>query len=177
MMRVHNAWAGLTAAERTQWNQFISFASATIRRDRSVLQSGHSYFIKLNFMRLLCGLAVQTVPLYGSFEVGNPTFNLSWEDYENNWEVQINATNPGTDLWFVLKLSSKISENNSFRKAGLRYMDITVSDDENYAMKTIYQDVFGYLLQSGDWVSYSIQYFGLTSSLISGVYTGTKKLF
>jgi hypothetical protein len=177
MIQVHNAWATLTAAQRTQWNQYIAFASATIRRDRAVLQSGHSYFIKLNYLRLLAGLSTEVVPLYGSFEVGQPSFNLTWGDFEDNWDLITSATAVGTSIWFILKLSSRISANNSFKKSGLRYMDITVSDAGTYPMKDIYYDIFGYYLQENDWVNYSIQYFGLTSSMISGVYTGTKKMF
>lgn len=127
-------------------------------------------------MRLLCGLAVQTVPLYGSFEVGTPGISFTWGDFENEWDVYINALNPGVDIWFVLKLSSKIPPNNSFRRAGLRYMPIVVQDNSSFFMRDIYYNIFGYYLQLNDVVNYSIQYFGITSSLISGVYTGTVKM-
>jgi hypothetical protein len=177
MQRVHTAWSALTAAERSQWDKFIGFASASIKRDRSILQSGHSYFIKLNCMRLLTGYAIQSVPLYGVLNVGQPSCNFSWSDFENEWNLDLNCTNPGLDLWFVFKISYKIPSNHAFNPSGLRYMDITPDEQSSFAMRDIYYALFGYYLQENDWTSFSIQYFGLTSSLISPVYVGTKQLF
>jgi len=176
MMRVHSAWSALTSAQRTQWNQFISFANATIARDRAVLQSGHSYFIKYNYFRLLTGQAIQSTPLYTLLAVDFPVFSLSWSDYENEWNLVINATAPGTALWFILKLSAKIPANRAFKKSGLRYMPIVVVDDSSFAMRDLYYNIFGYYLQDNDWVSFEIQYFGITNTMISGIYIGTKQL-
>jgi len=176
MMRVHGYWSALTSAQRTQWNQFIAFANATIRRDRAVLQSGHSYFLKYNYMRLLTGQAILSAPLYTLLAVDFPAFSLSWSDNENEWNLVINATAPGTALWFILKLSSKIPVGQSFKKSGLRYMPIVVVDDSSFAMRDIYYDIFGYYLQDNDWVSFEIQYFGITNTMISGRYTGTVQL-
>ena len=176
MMRVHSAWSALTAAQRTQWNQFIAFANATISRDKSVLQSGHSYFIQYNYFRLLTGQAIQSTPLYTLLAVDFPAFSLSWSDFENEWNLNINATAPGTALWFILKLSSKIPVGQSFRKSGLRYMPIVVVDDASFAMRDIYYNIFGYYLQDNDWVCFEIQYFGITNTMISGIYKGTVQL-
>jgi len=177
MMRIHGYWSALTSAQRTQWNQFIAFANATIRRDRAVLQSGHSYFLKYNYMRLLTGLAVQTTPLYTLLDVGIPTINLLWLDEGDAWEFETLATATGTALWFVLKLSSKVSCDNAFKKAGIRYMDITVGPGSTFEMSTIFFNAFGYYAQRLDCMNYSIQYFGITNTMISGVYTGVKRLF
>ncbi|MDO9579208.1 MAG: hypothetical protein Q7J06_01365 [Bacteroidales bacterium] len=177
MMRVHAAWSALTAAQRTQWNQFIAFANATIHRDRSVLQTGHSYFIKYNYFRLLTGQAIQSIPLYTLLNVGIPTINFGWNDEGNSWDLQLSATAPGVDLWFVFKISSKIPENIVFKRAGLRYMDITVAASTTFEMMTLFKNAFGYYAQTGDWMAYEIQYFGITNTMISGKYTGTKKLF
>ena len=177
MMRVHGYWAALTSAQRTQWNQFIAFANATIARDRAVLQSGHSYFIKYNYFRLLTGQAVQSVPLYTLLDVGVPTINFGWNDEDDSWDLQLSATAPGVDLWFIFKISSKIPENRAFKRAGLRYMNITVAAASTFEMMTFFKNAFGYYAQQGDWMAYEIQYFGITNTMISGKYTGTKRLF
>ena len=176
MMQVHNAWSNLTTAQRTQWAQFIGFAGATIRRDRSIMQTGHSYFLKYNFLRKFTGQTILDAPLYTLLEVGSPTISFSWDDYENGWNVNTNCDDPGDDLWFLLKLSARIPENRSFRRFGLRYMAVPVSDDGNYAMRDLFKSAFGYYAQDGDWMCYEIQYFGITNTMISGIYRGTHEL-
>jgi len=177
MMRVHSAWSALTSAQRTQWNQFISFANATIARDRAVLQSGHSYFIKYNYFRLLTGQAIQSIPLYTLLNVGLPTINFAWSGEDDLWDLYLSATAPGVDLWFIFKISGKIPENRAFKRAGLRYMDITVAAASTFEMSVLFKNTFGYYAQQGDWMAYEIQYFGITNTMISGKYTGTKRLF
>jgi len=177
MMKIHYAWRNLTIAQRTQWNQFISFAGATIKRDRGILQTGHSYFIKYNYMRLLTGQAIQSVPLYTILDVGTPTINFAWADDDNHWDVSLNANDVGLNLWFILKLSSKIPENRAFRRSGLRYMAITVDESISFDLKDLFYAAFGYYAQDQDWMAYEIQYFGITNTMISGIYTGTSKLF
>lgn len=171
MKQLHVAWAGLTSAQREMWRNFKNYGGQSINRDSAVLLSGHALFIKYNFFRLLCSLAIMETPGFSTMpEVQhNPQFPLDGATFYCSF-----ADNVDKDAaWFILKLSSPRPVAQSYSPRGLRYIDITPADASQFQIQTPYAAVFGAIPSDGDTVHYCIQWFSVLAPIMIAKETGT----
>jgi hypothetical protein len=170
MMQLHQAWAAMTDAQRRQWNQFVSYSGASINRDRSILLTGHSLFLKYNFLRLINKQSILTsftyttippIPIPDGLFIDSGDFNF-YTDF---------VVNP-TYFWYVLKLSVPRRSSLSFSPAGLRFIYVTPITGSGWYLNTSYISVFGKIPDVNDFLHYSIQFYSMTSPVISQKQTG-----
>ena len=171
MMELHGAWAALTDQERTLWNQFISYSSTKIRRDKNVMQSGHSLFIQYNYLRLLSGFAILTVPGYQVLPENSNIVGLQYF-LDTTLAIEVNYSGWPADQWACYKLSAPRKSSLSFSRRGLRFMAITSQADDLAQIKTAYLAAFGSIPPEGSTIHYEVRYFGMLSPIMSGIYTG-----
>lgn len=171
MMQLHQAWSDLTDAQRKQWNQFISYSSATIRRDRAVLLTGHALFIQYNMLRLLTDLAIMTTPVYvplggifDSVQIGRDTPGVLTLVLEDEF--------PGTQTFGVIKLSAPRRPSLSFSFAGLRGIHVACANETNFDITVLYTAMFGTIPQIGDTIHYFYRRFSILSPIIQKPITG-----
>lgn len=172
MITIQAAWQNLTDAERLQWDRFLNFSGQTIRKDKSVLLSGHKLYIKYQLFRLLTGEELLTTIVYApmpdfkQFEnwniIGGPALEISFEGLVNH-----------NVYFFILKLSSPRRENQAYNSLGLRYMKVPLSSAINYDITAQYIAAFGVLPSGDDYLHSSIQYFSVTAPVYSGIFTRT----
>ncbi|GAH14639.1 unnamed protein product, partial [marine sediment metagenome] len=158
MITIQAAWQALTDAERLQWDRFIDFSGQTIRKDKSVLLSGHKLYIKYQLFRLMTGESLLTTIVYSpmpdfekfdSWTTADP--GKFWVGFEDN----INHNN----YFFLLKLSSPRPKDTAFNARGLRFMKVPLSTDNEFDVAAEYIAAFGVLPLDTDYLHYSIQYF------------------
>lgn len=167
MHQLHQQWRTLTAAQRTAWNQFISYSNATIRRDRAVLLTGHDLFIKYNMFRLISGMAIMTDPVYSpmpAFPTG-PNFAIDPPD-PDRFDFNVGDTVTHTALWFVLKMTNVRLASRSYSRQGLRFIFITPSTNTAWDIYDNYIAAFGARPATDDWIHASIQWFSVTSPVM-----------
>lgn len=170
MMQLHYAWSDLDPADRTQWDRFISFSSASINRDKSILLSGHDLFLKYNLFRLLQDQEILTVPSYSP----NPEYS-NLHEIENDYGVltfKLLAAIVGGIQFFNLKLSAPRKESLSFSKQGLRFIFCDTMGVVAYNITAAYLAVFGALPAVGAILHYSIRFYSLTAPVYSNSLTG-----
>jgi hypothetical protein len=170
MMQIHDAWRLLSDDQRVVWNQFISFSSAKIRRDKNILQTGHSLFIQYNYLRLLTGLSILEDPVHVPLQIWPQIAYI--ENSAGDLEINFDGPNLGSFMWFVLKLSAPRSPVTSFSPAGCRYVNTAFEDESMFFFTTSYLALFGAIPPNGSTIHYIIRYFNLTSPILSGIYYG-----
>lgn len=171
MMQLHAAWRSLTDAERRQWNQYISYSSARIRRDKNVLQTGHSLFIQYNFMRLINNIALMTVPVYVPMPEVFPGAVFGWYG-AGDLRMSIVTVGMGTDVWFLAKLSAPRPESQSFNPAGLLAILVPVVAQQEFEIGTQYAAAFGRVALPGEYIHYSVRQFSLLSPILASEFHG-----
>jgi hypothetical protein len=172
MNQLHTAWAALSDDQRQNWNQFISFAGSSIRRDRNVLQSGHSYFLRYNFLRLLQSYAIQQNPLYNLL-TNDITLIQCYEVIDDHSvKFYFESVNMADDFFPIIKMYYSPSPSKNIEPSRLRFIHVDPADFNTFDIATQFLTIFGKLLQAGDYIFYSYQLFGITNTLISQVYTG-----
>lgn len=170
MMQIHNAWRNLSDAQRSVWNQFLSYSSAVIRRDKNILQTGHSLFIQYNYLRLLTQLSILEDIAHVPLQVWPPIMYI--ENSAGELEINFDGPNLGSFMWFVLKLSAPRSPVVSFSPKGCRYMYTPFEDESMFFFTDSYESVFGSIPANGTTIHYMIRYFSLTAPVLSGIYSG-----
>lgn len=171
MMTMHNEWSELTPAQRKQWNQFIAYSGATIRRDKNVLTTGHALFIQYNYLRLLANFDVLTDPGYAVLPPNYGTIGLSLTDL-GVLTLYVFAESMDTEQWFAVKLSNPRKTSLSFSARGLKYIPLTHSAGEDWPIQTLYSAIFGALPAKGDTLHYSIRWFSVTAPVLTGIFSG-----
>jgi hypothetical protein len=172
MMQLHQAWAAMTVAQRTQWNQFISFSNSAIRRDKSVLLTGHALFIKYNFLRLLSQLSILTDINYTTIT----SFPLPWEFSadEVTLGLNFNANFDSNVVWPVVRISPAQRSSLSFTKRGLRFMfdawSSRVGNDLDFFNS--YINAFGAVPPVGSFVHIESTFISMTAPIVSQTITG-----
>ncbi|MBE3035887.1 MAG: hypothetical protein IMZ70_02220 [Candidatus Atribacteria bacterium] len=172
MMEIHQGWADLTNAERVQWNQFVSFSSASIRRDKNVLLTGHSLFIQYNYMRLLAGLTLLVSIDYNLLPRNTGNIALA-VGANQSLLLTLDADYIETQQFFIFKISSPRRSSLSFAAKGILYLPIVTVAGSPYEIGNFYATTFGPLPIIDDTVHYTIRWFSLTSPILSGIYSGT----
>jgi len=172
MMQLHQAWAALSDDQRRQWNQFVSFSSARINRDKSVLLTGHALFLKYNFFRLLSGLTVLSDFSYISIE----SFPLPEGIGTDGICAEIYYDTPfdGDLIWAVVKFSAPMKPSLSFTPSGLRYMysNWTGISLSVLSFTQSYLDAFGAYPSVGQTVHFSSTFFSMLAPILSQEITG-----
>lgn len=174
MMQCQASWKIQSAAIRKQWNQYVAFSGASINRDRGILMTGHSLYLKYNFARLLAGLAILNTLVYISMPA-HPTVDPSYFCASDGVDMILSLTDvyDETLVFCLIKLSGSRSPSQAFSKSGLRNISLTYDGSGTFAIKVPYAAIFGYVPPSGITLHYSVQWFALTAPLTSSPLTGT----
>lgn len=168
---LQNSWQSLSDAQRLQWNRFLDFSGQTIRRDRSILMSGHTLYIKYQLFRLLAGQSLLTTLAYSVLP-----------DLELFDEIKIVGGEPilyfeaGIDhaaYFFQFLCTTPRSPSKVFSRRGLRFMQVPWQSSGNYNFNDSYIAAFGIAPSTGDTVHYSLQYWSVVAPVFSSKYTGT----
>lgn len=170
MTILHNAWSTLTSDQRTAWNRFISFSNSTIKRDRAVLLSGHSLFIKYNFLRLLSGFAVLTDVVYVAAPVWPRVDSIGNDVGTVNFTMDIAVDHDV--IWFIAKFSAPRPASQSFTKQGLRYFNIIPATASGFNVTDFYQAIFGTIPAGNSFVNIECQFFSVLAPLYTNVIIG-----
>jgi hypothetical protein len=166
MMKLHAAWSNLTSDQRQKWNQYISFASPTTNRDKSILLTGHDLFLKYNYLRLLYNLSVLTEPAYQLPvqlpQVRDVTDDAGWLDL---WL---------TDAYFtwtywkpIVRISPPRRESQAFSTVRLKYIGVPDYLASTIQYRNKYVNLFGMPLSDGDIVHIELKYFNTLAPIIS----------
>jgi hypothetical protein len=172
MMQLHQAWAALTSDERMKWNRFISFSNTRILRDKNILSTGHALFIQYNFLRLLSQLSILTdfsfltiesFPLPSAIGKDGVDFNFELTDV---FDTEV--------IWVVLKASAPQKSSISFNAACVRYLYIPWIDSSISSLNMVpgYANVFGALPPVGSYIHYTVQFFSMTTPILSQKLSG-----
>jgi len=170
MMQCQYAWRALSVAQRKQWDQYIAFSGASINRDRGILMSGHSLYLKYNFHRLLRGLSVVNNLIY----ISAPQWPVIDYLQTSPTYVYIRFTGNLTTLniWPTLLLSPKRVASWSFSKQGLRFMLDTYASTYYLGYTNVYNQIFGRPIAYADIIHYQLQWWSRTAPILSAIQTG-----
>jgi hypothetical protein len=170
MAQCHNAWSALTDQDRIQWNQFIAFSGASINRDKSILLSGHSLFLKYNFQRLLSRKSLYTSIRYLSAPQWPGILNC----YLIDDEIIVNLDNspPISNFWVTMFFSIPRPASQSFNPVGLCFVKAVQINTEAINFSTNYQSVFGFIPTIGSILHYKIQFWSTLSPILSSIQKG-----
>lgn len=167
---VQSFWQALSAADRLQWERFMDFSGQTIRKDRSVLLSGHALYLKYNVWLDLVGEEImETIQYLPMPEY--PQLEAIHHDAGNYYLKFDFAVTPAT-VFFICKLSSPRLPSQAFSFKGLRFMKVAFALDDEYSINTSYIAAFGVMPPTDGWLHYSIQWFSTLSPIFSGTFTG-----
>jgi hypothetical protein len=169
MMQCQYAWREMSEPLRRQWNQFVAFSGQSINRDRGILTTGHSLFLKYNYARLQSGLNIITDIVYKSAPAW-PSVSSIYLDMPStviNFSADLDALN----IYPTIFLSPGRPESKSFMIAGTRFMFIDDLVTTAAEMYTSYQDKFGTTIVPGSFVHCKYQFFHLSSPILSAIST------
>lgn len=164
------SWQSLTDSQRLQWNRFLDFSGQTIRRDRSILLSGQTLYLKYQVYRLLQGLSLLTTLAYSPM----PSYLIPDFLIRSGSELYLHF--PGgiahTTYFFHFKLTNQRNQNQAFSKKGLRFMRTSYSSAGLFYIQVPYIAAFGVLPTLGQWHHYSITYYSIPAPIVTGTLTG-----
>lgn len=168
MMLLHQAWRDLTDDQRRQWNQFISYSSQSINRDRHVLLTGHSLFLKYNYFRLLSELAILEDPVYIPMPVWPVITDFM---YAAAAEFYINFNfDPGdNNLQPIIKMSAVRNPSLSFTKQGLLFLPVVSSGDTFIECSAEIIALFGKLPLAGETIHYEVFFYSTFAPIYSSI--------
>lgn len=170
MIQCQYGWKALSVASRRQWDQFIAFSGQSINRDRGILLTGHTLYLKYNLARLLHGLtllnslAYKSAPLWPAVSSIQVDGNIMYCNYSGN----ITTLN----IWPTFFISPRRPASQSFSKAGLRNLLQTSDTDTTSVYDANYSVIFGRDLVAGDIVHVKIQFWSRVTPILSSVQTG-----
>lgn len=175
MITIQAAWQALTDAERLQWDRFINFSGQTIRKDKSVLLSGHKLYIKYQLLRLMVGLALLTDITYIPMPAHYDFLNIQ---YPEEFEFRLHFSDVIYDdlYFFIFKMTSPRHENRAFNPLGLRWIETALVSNSLYDIADSYTTAFGVLPAVGNFFHYSIQFFSVLSPVFTGTFTGKAEI-
>lgn len=171
MITIQNAWQALTDAERLQWNRYIDFSGQTIRRDRSVLLSGQSLFIKYQLFLLLYDQPLLTDLEYVPMPA-HPAIKAIYLFMEEAIKLEFTYQVDFYRYFFLFKITSPRLYAQAFNPMGLRFMKVTYHATYLYDITTSYIAAFGVVPPGESYFHYSIQFFSTIAPVFTGVFTG-----
>lgn len=171
MARVISAWAGLTAAQRKAWDNFLSFSAAYARLNKNALLSGFNLFVRYNIIRLNAGLEIRTalsyvtppfVPVGLTLELQSPSLPV----------IITEAIFPGLSSFFTLKMSAPVRPSASFSRVRLlNYVPYQV-DDQIFNCADFFLNNFGFYPAVDQKINYELTIFSTLAPIISKPVTG-----
>jgi len=167
-------WQALTDDQRQQWNRFLDFSGQTIRKDKSILLSGHTLYIKYQLFRLLYNQALLTTLAYSSMPVWEGITNLQLDGPILNLNFDDDIVH--TSYFFIFKATMPRNENQAYNPKGLRFILVDYATASVFNLTVEYVNAFGALPPLNSWLHYSIQYFSITAPVFTGVFTGKIKV-
>lgn len=168
------SWQALTDAQRRQWNRFLDFSGQTIRRDRSVLLSGQTLYIKYQLWRLLYGQALLTTIAYAPMPDWEDILNIQLDGPLINLNFDGNIIH--TSYFFIFKTTTPRNENQAYNPKGLRFMVVAFATDSSFNFALPYVQAFGALPPINSWLHYCLRYFSVISPVFTGIFTGKMKV-
>jgi len=173
MKQAHDAWTALTAAERTQWQQFTTFSNPKIRKDHNVIMSGHALYLKYQVSRLLAGLAIQDTLKY----IAMPAWYYPSLVYKEEPLLYLDTNAPPeapfTDMFIVFLVSTPRPPARKYSPAGLRLCKCEGDLWDTLSFEADYITNFGALPSYNDVLHYSYQVFSSLTPIFSNIRTGT----
>lgn len=164
MMQLHQAWRALSDAQRQQWNQFIAYSGASINRDRGILLTGHSLFLKYNFLRLFAHMAIMTTPVYAPIKPWPILYEVAFD--ENTAVAYFSDDTYVDDVRVIFALSARRLPSLSFAKAGLRSFYNAGDSLSTCNLYPSYTSIFGAPPAVGQTLHYSFQFFSTVAPAI-----------
>lgn len=167
---LQHSWQALTDAQRLQWTRFLDFSGQTINRDRSILLSGHTLYLKYQLWRLINGLSLLTTISYSPM----PTivFPTKLTLSGNYFYLYFPSSIVVSSYFFAFKLTTPRGQQQAFNRRGLRFIKAPYVEQSTFLITDPYIAVFGALPPLNSWHHFSITYFSITSPVYSGIYTG-----
>jgi hypothetical protein len=171
MQACQYAWQALSVADRRQWDQFIGFSGASIKRDRNILLTGHALFIKYNFARLISGYAILNNPTY----ISSPAWPTLDHLYVSGTALFATYSDilGDLDIWATLFVSTPRLPSQSFSRVNLRFLSTGFVAGAYIRYNDIYVDLFGAICAVGQTLDYQLQFFSELSPILSFVKTGS----
>lgn len=174
VVKAQTFWQALPSAERLQWERFMDFSGQTIRRDRSVLLSGHALYLKYQVWLDLVGEDVlETIQYIPMPEY--PKLNAINHDV-GDFYLKFDFTVENAEVYFICKLTSPRLASQAFSYKGLRFMRVTYKTDDEYSINIPYIAAFGVMPATDAYLHYSIQWFSTLSPIFSGTFTGIMQI-
>jgi hypothetical protein len=167
---LQSTWQSLTDGQRLQWDRFLDFSGQTIRRDRSILLSGHTLYLKYQLFLLLIGRPLLTTIAYAPM----PDFNalVQVEETAGIFKFRFTGVISSGSYFFLCKLSSPRRESQAYSSKYLRFMLVPFGTYETYEFSESYEKAFGATPPVDAFLHYAIRYISMTAPVFSGVYTG-----
>ena len=161
MIQVEGAWTALTPAVRLQWDNFILYSGATIKKNKGMLMSGHALFIKYQMYRLVSGLTLLTTINYNAL---TDRINLDSVKLDAGALILYFSDNLVPDtFWALMKVSYARIPSRKFYHQGLRVVTPTVAEAAAHDITSDYVTAFGILPSLDDTLHCSIILFSTTS--------------
>lgn len=176
MQIVHQAWQALTDAQRRQWNQYVTYSNSTIRRDRAVLHTGHSLFLRYNFIRYINLRSILSVPGYAPLPEVEGFFGVHFYTGDGLY-VESQGNSDSSLFWVNIKLSNARPASMAYSPRGLRWMYYTYWDSDVFKVQDSYLAAFGAIPPVNSKIHYYGQYFMKSSPIISGHFTGIANVY
>lgn len=164
------SWQALTDAQRLQWDRFLDFSGQTIRRDRSILLSGHTLYLKYQLFRLMAGQSLLTTIAYSPL----PELTLFDKIVVDGSDLimYFNESLDSTKYFFQFFCTIPRKPSIVFSRRGLRFMSTIFQTSSSFHFESAFLAAFGSALSVGDTVHYTFQYFSIVSPVFSSKYSG-----
>ena len=170
------SWQALTDAERLQWNRYLNFSGSTIRRDPTVLLSGHGLYLKYQLWRLMHDQPLLTSLAYAPMPDHFDLYRIEWDASPKIWLAFTGEVNKD-EYFYICKLSSPRRETQAYSSIGIRWMVPLFVTTPKYEITGSYLSAFGALPVVGDYCHYAIRFFSMQAPVFTGVYTGKAKIY
>lgn len=172
MMQLHQAWAAMSDAQRILWDRFITFSNARIRRDKGVLLTGHSLFIQYNFLRLLSKIAILTDFNFQTITSFPLPYGIGRDGIDLNFNLTDNFSS--TVIWAILKCSAPQRYNRAFNPDFVRFIYYPWVNTSTSTINMVpgFANVFGALPPVGSYIHYMVQFFSMTTPILSQKLSG-----
>jgi hypothetical protein len=181
MCQIHAEWALLTAAQRNQWNQYISYTGQTINGSEKILLNGHSLFIKYNFMRLMANIGIVREVTFSPIPMWTTLLHVAFHD--GDLYAYFTDLVVAYGLYFLLSVSTPRPPTQSFSDRGLLIFNGVFNGPgpmycANWqgAMGSppgSYERNFGFVPSVGNVLHCKLQWFLSTAPAYSGFKTST----
>jgi len=158
------AWAGLSSAQRSDWNAWASAYPSYSKHNPSSELSGYAVFVRTHVYRFMCGLAVITAPVYTSYS----QLNYNWELWRDAALLHVDDMDSlGTGDWYNLCFASrKYTPTQFFIGTAPRFVGFSLDNTDSINIYTRYMQIFGVNLADTEQISMTIISIGLANGQV-----------